>query len=257
MGNLTLDDEDEVNKAEELVLKAQQLGALPASINGYDKLQSLKAKLSVRALHFDGADDYVSVANAADLSPDSITIEAWIKPENFDTPAAGIVSKYLYNGVPSYSLRLSEVSGMTNHIEFTVNDNYWGSNVKRNTLVSTDAILKNEWTHIAAVFNANGGIMQLYINGALSGEQTGAILAKNDSPINMGRDFSSRYFEGSIDDVRIWGKALSVEQIATKQLTGTEEGLIANWNFNQSGDVMTDLTGKHNGQVNSAKPVLN
>lgn len=179
-GNLTMDNESTVNEAGELVLQARQLWALPTSISAYDKFQVLKARLSLRALQFDGADDYVSVAHAA-----------WIQPENFDSPAAGILSKHLNNGVHSSSLRLSEVSGMTDLLEFTVNDSNW---MNSNRIVSNQAVPKNEWTHIAAVFNQSGGTMQLYINGVLSGQHTGATMAKSNSPINIGRDFSSRYF---------------------------------------------------------------
>ncbi len=64
-------------------------------------------------------------------------------------------------------------------------------------------------------------------------------------------------FKGNIDEVRIWGKALSESEINSNkdnQLTGNENGLLGYWNFNEGeGSIVKDKTHYGiNGTINSA-----
>ena len=76
----------------------------------------------------------------------------------------------------------------------------------------------------------------------------------NSDPIRLGSDYSSRYFDGRIDEVRIWNIARNQEEIVSSMdssLTGQESGLVAYYNFDEgSGIILNDLTGNgHNGTV--------
>ena len=148
------------------------------------------------ALNFDGVDDKVTIAdnNALDLTT-NYTIEAWIRPTAFNS-LGGIVGKYHTSASNGYVLRLT---GTGNN-----------SGVSFDEMNTADGVLSlNKWYHIAAV-NSNG-TRKLYINGV---EQvlTGNPLttAANSDPVIIGQDFStsgSRFFNGSIDEVRIWNTA--------------------------------------------------
>lgn len=191
------------------------------------------------AISFDGTDDYVEIADDPSLdfeNTDSYTIEAWIKPAALLTSGHGIVSKYQTGNVNGYMLRIYE-----DDIEF-------------DEMRVSDVLTLNQWQHIAAV--NNGGTRTLYLNGVektLSG--TALSVQVNGDPINIGRDFSSRYFNGEIDEVRIWNTARTATEIADNMnngLDGTESGLVAYYTMDEgSGTTLTDKTNNNNdGTIN-------
>jgi RHS repeat-associated protein len=76
----------------------------------------------------------------------------------------------------------------------------------------------NQWTHITVVYD--NGIIKTYINGGLvhtyagSGVIGDAITAQNDLRIG-GRQVTSQHFQGRIDEVRVYNRALSASEVAT------------------------------------------
>ena len=120
-------------------------------------------------------------------------------------------------------------------------------------ITSTGVIDANQWHHIAAV-NDNGQ-RRLYINGILQIMSGSALnVNSNSDPIRIGSDYASRFFDGRIDEVRIWNIAREQNDILSTMdstLNGAEDGLVAYYNFNEgSGIVLNDLTGNgHNGTI--------
>ena len=77
----------------------------------------------------------------------------------------------------------------------------------------------NGWTHLATTYD--GAALRLYVNGALvkSRALTGSIIAST-GPLDIGSDAVwGEYFQGLIDDVRVYNKALSQAQIQTDMNT--------------------------------------
>ena len=73
----------------------------------------------------------------------------------------------------------------------------------------------NQWTHVCGVISANP--TALYINGALFGAAgPGGGVASNSADFWLGRSdpTNGEYFNGSIDDVRIYNRALSAGEVA-------------------------------------------
>jgi len=178
-----------------------------------------------RCISLDGTGDYVRIEDrsALDLTGD-FTVEAWIKPDTFGNHK-GIVSKYQSGGANGWVLRLNGTSPYTG-IEF--NEQY-----------TTNGVLSaGTWTHVAAV--RNGGTNRVFINGTeqpLAGTPLG--LASNSDPVLIGCDFlaTPRYFDGMIDEVRIWGQARSKTEIQANMyspLSGSETSLIACWPFQEA-----------------------
>jgi hypothetical protein len=68
----------------------------------------------------------------------------------------------------------------------------------------------------------------------------------NTNEVRLGCDYRSRYFAGQMDEARVWNVARSEAEIRDamhKQLTGSEPGLVACYNFNiSSGTLLPDLT---------------
>jgi len=193
------------------------------------------------ALNFDGTDDFVSIPdqNALDLTS-NYTIEAWIKPETFGA-SEGIVSKYQTGGSKGFVLRLGNIG------------NYRGLSIDE--LQTADNILTaNKWYHVAAV-NDNG-TRHLYLNG-VEQNLTGTVLTVLNSPdpLCIGRDFGERYFDGSIDEVRIWNEVRTEQELRNdmyRTLDIVEDYLLCYWQFNDgSGSNLKEINGEFNGTLNN------
>ncbi|OQP54501.1 hypothetical protein A4H97_21225 [Niastella yeongjuensis] len=106
------------------------------------------------------------------------------------------------------------------------------------------------WYHLAFVINGSNGTTTAYVNGNPlgtfpigSGIGTGNWITIGR--VRMGTEFD--FFNGTIDEVRIWNTARTQAQISTNKnvsLTGTETGLVALFNFDQgvAGGDNTGLT---------------
>ena len=192
------------------------------------------------SINFDGNNDYILIPdNAAFDLTQNYTLEAWIFPESFSW-LAGIISKYQTSAANGYMLRLTHQSPYTG-IGFD------------EVVTSTGLLNSNQWYHIAAV--NDGGSRKLYVNGVeynLSGSSLN--VSANNNPLRIGSDYASRYFDGRIDEVRVWNvPRLQDDIIATMdtELSGTETGLVAYYTFNEgSGIILNDQTGNgHNGTL--------
>ena len=113
-------------------------------------------------------------------------------------------------------------------------------------ITSTNILSANQWYHIAAV--KEGTNRKIYINGIeypLSGSALN--VNANNNPIRIGSDYGGRYFDGRIDEVRIWDIAKTQAEIVSAMdnlPSGEEFGLIAYYNFNSgSGNTLFDQTG--------------
>src|SRR5206468_2767973 len=75
----------------------------------------------------------------------------------------------------------------------------------------------NVWYHVAGVYNASARTLDIYVNGVLNnGTLSGTIPASQINSavnVNIGRRSGGYYFNGVIDDVRIYNRALSQAEI--------------------------------------------
>ena len=77
------------------------------------------------------------------------------------------------------------------------------------------ALATNTWSHIAATYD--GAALRLYLNGTLVSSQarTGAI-STSTNPLQIGGDsIYGQFFQGAIDEVRIYNRALTQAEIQT------------------------------------------
>ena len=192
------------------------------------------------SINFDGNNDHILIPDNAALDlTQNYTLEAWIFPESFSW-LAGIISKYQTSAANGYMVRLTHQTPYTG-IGFD------------EAVTSTGVLNSNQWYHIAAV--NNGGSRKLYVNGVeynLSGSSLN--VSVNNNPLRIGSDYASRYFDGRIDEVRIWNIPRAQDDIMATmdtELSGTELGLVAYYSFNEgSGIILNDQTGNgHNGTL--------
>lgn len=169
-----------------------------------------------KALRFDGSNDHVNIGNDYQLRiPNQITLSAWIRPEANDRT---IISKYDTPSTASYRLHINS----SNQIEFSLSSN--GSTI--NTLTSTDtvAVDGSTWYHVVATYD--GANMKLFIDGQADNTlaRTGGIFEGGENVI-IGGSYQSnslgRYFDGIMDEVRIYNYALNDSETGQEFFKGS------------------------------------
>ena len=173
------------------------------------------------ALEFSGKKgDFVEVADNASLNPSKeISYMAWFMSKEYDN-TRGIISKYWGSGGNrTYNLRLHHDIAGALSTEVSSNGQFQpGVSV---TDVHSDAVLKGgQWHHAAISFKA-GDFLRMYVDGKLANESKAAAtktLFDNETTLKIGQDFNedaTRFFNGIIDEVAIFNRALTQAEIKT------------------------------------------
>ncbi|TAN57910.1 DUF4215 domain-containing protein [Patescibacteria group bacterium] len=175
-----------------------------------------------RCLEFDGADDYVEISNSPLLSFSSpFTIEGWINLAQYTGSAAMIFDKYDGAGVKGLELYVRTVGPCANKFEGSPNNNDYCDSV------SGTNIDLNAWYHIAQTYN--GANFRIYVNGVEQGSGlpfTGNI--SNNQSLRFGSDANGNSkFKGKMDEMHIWNKALTDNQIQSIYNSGTGRQCLA------------------------------
>jgi len=166
-----------------------------------------------QALSFDGVDDYVDCGSDASLNigvDSGITVEVWA----FLQAIAGQDRVLISQGSYRYNMRVMlDTEKMRAWIYYNVGWNAF----------SSDAVFPlNTWTHVVLRINTNK-VARMFINGVM---QSGTVTAFPEGPfgnLNIGRYPSwptSSMWNGFIDEVRIYNRALSAEEIKEHYLGG-------------------------------------
>ncbi len=147
------------------------------------------------ALNFDGAEDYVSVGPVAPLIGNTVTAQAWIRTSEFGGIWNPVLTQNAGNGYYFY------ISSGRPAFYIVVGAAYVQA-------ISPDTINPNEWYHVAGT--NDGSNLKLYVDGQLRGSDnsTGFLGVSSNAYIGF-EPSSSLYFNGLIDDVRIYNRAVS------------------------------------------------
>lgn len=169
-----------------------------------------------KALELNGQNDWVVVPHDDILTVDKdVTVMAWINTERHMGPNnqrwQGIVAKG--NANRSYSF-YTESPSQCLHLS-----------VNKAGSVCNGKVPLNEWVHVAA--QVEGDTHRYWINGETAGEFGG----KNSPPgkadtdnVLIGRTHEgNREFLGLIDEVRIWNRALSADEVVEQMNKGYDE----------------------------------
>lgn len=160
------------------------------------------------ALNFDGTNDYVDFGNDESLQiTDELTIAAWVKLGSGSSGGYyGIAGKLRHTPYAGFAL----VRHSSNYFYFWISD---GSTLE--SVSSNSTYTDTNWHHVAAV--RRDGVNYLYIDGVQqTATNTRAIQDSGDYAF-IGRQYSNlndRYFNGTIDEVRIYNRGLEPEEVA-------------------------------------------
>ena len=156
-------------------------------------------------LSLDGKGDFVDCGQDCRFSlTDAFSICAWIKPRVFDKKHQALVS----NGDRGWMLNRQAYSNGMQVATYDYAADRWDHIPTKNEM--TDG----RWHHLVAVYD--GAHLGLYVAGRLDNacSVTGR-LTKNDWPVFIGEnsELTGREWDGLIDDVRIYSKRLTPEEI--------------------------------------------
>ncbi|MFE7710175.1 LamG domain-containing protein [Streptomyces sp. NPDC057486] len=204
----------------------------------------------------------VPVTDRPALNPaKAVTVSAWINPSSWPTQIwqSSIIGKDSWSsGAAGYVLR----GGAGGKISFVITLD--GSFIEVQT---TSTVPASGWHHVAGVYDGNQ--LQIFIDGTVQATRpaTGTLTPSTGTPLIVGScpSDSSRRFIGSIDEARIYARALSAAEInaqyaATIPDTGaTDDTLVLRLPFDEGNGTTTtesisDETVKINGATWSTGP---
>jgi len=168
---------------------------------------------SCNTIDFDGVNDHITFFDNYPLNG-PFSLEVWIKSEVNNGRTQTILSKRNANSqVDGYDLRL-----VNRRISFNWNN---GQSITSPFNINTD-----RWYHIAVTFN--GSLYKLYIDGIEVNSVSGSAPTTNSNQCILGgmdkNGPPKNYFEGWMDELRIWDKALSKEHIRHMMNQEIEDG---------------------------------
>ena len=162
------------------------------------------------SIEFSGSTSHINLG-AMDITTPTMSIALWFKPDDFGTHDARLISKA--NGTASsshYWMISTRRSSGQKKLRFRLKTDNGGTS----TLIGSAALIVGQWTHVAATYD--GTVMKLYQDGIEVGSlaKTGTIATSTSVEAWVGANpGNTRYFDGLIDDVRIYGEALDVTTI--------------------------------------------
>lgn len=171
------------------------------------------------AYSFDGNSNYIVVPNSSNLNSNNKTLSVWVnytsEPTNVSSGAMALISKWYqitncnntFND--AYILTIGKSNNQTKIIGAT--------NIYSQSTLTTNNYSTNTWYNIVFTHDSEiGG--KIYVNGVLvsSNTLTGSICS-NQNPLYFGADNNMgtiyRFLNGKLDDIGIWNRALTQEEI--------------------------------------------
>jgi signal transduction histidine kinase/ligand-binding sensor domain-containing protein/CheY-like chemotaxis protein len=199
-----------------------------------------------RVLDLSRQGDYVQLPKALFDTLEAATVEAWVKWETW-----GLFSQWCSFG-SNQEWRAMGLNhfGSEPILQFFIYDQTHQAHIAS---VATDLPL-GQWCHLAAVSGKGG--MRFYLNGELvaQNEYEGSFAGTGNTSDNfLGKSNwkENADFQGQLDEVRVWNRARTQEQIRAgmrQTLSGGEPGLVALWNFDE-GDARDHSPSSHHGQL--------
>ncbi|MDP7129542.1 MAG: BNR-4 repeat-containing protein [Planctomycetota bacterium] len=195
---------------------------------------------------FNGQTSYAVVEKLSQLDWTPLTVSAWVKVKRIDRPqvflnrgqAGGMFTFYIFS--ERVRMLVSHVPGKYAH-------------------ANCEPPKPNVWTHYAGTYD--GETIKVYCNGALMhSTKAKGKLVKSKAPLFIGALSSfERHLDGWLDNVSIWSRALSAEEInAASSNAGPANGLVAHWTTtNLEGETWRNAAGDamHAAYYKDPKPV--
>ncbi|RGL30702.1 glycoside hydrolase [Paenibacillus polymyxa] len=204
-------------------------------------------------LLFDGYSTYIAHSfdegnqNAEPQYRSALSIGVWVAPRSYewgdDGKLSAIVNRYNLNRKQGYLL------GMFRHGSWSFQVGLEGGDWKELWSPDGHELPKNEWSYVNAVFDGNQGEIKLYLNGSeiasaavprgsclAEAADTDLLIGKNNHSSLLAEVFSLHMFSGIIDELKIYNRALSAEEVAASYryvLDTFHEGIQPQLNYDE------------------------
>lgn len=170
------------------------------------------------AYYFDGISSFITVEDKEDLrlSNTDFTLNIWVKLDAYNSfYSSSIWNKRLTGADNGWSM------GVGGNTQFTTGTTLFGpGGGSSNNAFGTKVINVGNWTMVTCLYKLSTRQVSIYVNGVLD-NVTNNMLPPNafiNTLLYIGRDNPSvpangYYLKGSLDDMRMYGRALSVDEI--------------------------------------------
>ena len=185
------------------------------------------------AYYFDGVDDFIQIPDHPNLrlSDGEFSVSFWTYIENFSNPnSLAFISKrdgLNHDGYLFSAIGYDEVNNyILGRLMF-----FSSGNTNINPFIeSQTSVSSNNWYHIVITSSTNSNSSKIYINGELDQEESALILNNStSSDLFIGMDeltasgnyqcCNGYFFHGVMDDIRIYNRILTVDEILTLSST--------------------------------------
>ncbi len=194
------------------------------------------------ALHFNGA-DVATVEDDASLHLDAGTIEMWFRVDAIPGAYQALIAKSFSNGTDdSFAIWLQDGTLLA------------GTNVTSPAgAVSFPWTPDGAWHFVAWTFESNNAESIFFDGASVATSANTQTPQYDDHPVLFGADFGGTsltgFFDGDIDELRIWNTMRSSSDIASDMYVHPPmlaSGMVALWTFDEgTGQIAHDATGSH------------
>ncbi len=175
------------------------------------------------ALEFDGIDDNVEVPNMAGIDAfDEGTIELWVKLTVWDNYDNLFGTQTAANNVNV--IRLERTWPDSDEVSAYIGDKAGAYKVAQSSMV----LKVKTWTHVALTWKKAENSAIVYLD-AVPTEGNITTFPDVYPAVRIGTGYAGRFTEGIIDEVRMWRKALSQEELEDNMGKGYQDILAIRW----------------------------
>jgi hypothetical protein len=189
-------------------------------------------------LSFDATDDYVALPSGQGFSStQDHSYAAWVNPTSLPGTYTWLIDYGNGGATQGSSLIIYSATDVTGFF-------YAGGNA---FVTGTRVIPTNQWSHIVASYSAATQKVTFYVNGVLDTQSAALSSWTSSSSVHsIGQWFNGAYrFGGSMDDVRVYNRALTADQVRALYSSGTAHPVVRN----QSSSKLTANTSLASGLV--------
>ncbi|MFH1433216.1 MAG: LamG domain-containing protein, partial [archaeon] len=215
-------------------------------------------------INLDGNDDYVNVPDDPSISGlSAVTVAAWIKVSSWPAPGSCtghlplvcykfIIDKSNWNETREYRMRYEELS---NSIHWHVSSD--GSDPGAiEAVIPTSSISVGGWHYLVGTWSNVTGNLSIYLDGILYDSDTYNAAGLYDGTANLSIGSSGNNgsygtkddFNGTIDEVRIWNRALTPEEILSNYEEDLDSNLVGSWHLSENVGVTAQDSSANNNE---------
>jgi hypothetical protein len=219
----------------------------PGTLNG-GVTQGVAGKGGLTAYSFDGMDGEVNAGNINSFGNHDWTTSLWIKVNSIPDKIQHILHWGDGDFTIWWLIHLKDLSGDGNYDDLTV---HFDEGENKNTIDIIDSNVDDGKYHHLTIVHKESDKYELYVDGELSGTtpDTDTLRDSGNNSLYFAGDptGNNRYFNGTINDIRTYNRALSPEEIQTlyewgsgdytkrSYHDGSDSGAVSRWKFD--GDV--------------------